>query len=54
MLQVGNYYEAEVNEAISALLTAIEPILTVIMGVVVLTIALAMFLPLFEISKVLS
>lgn len=52
--KVGGYFEAEVQEAISALLSAIEPIMTVIMGVVVLVLALSMFLPLFDIGKTFS
>ena len=52
--KVGDYFEAEVQEAISAILSAIEPIMTVIMGVVVLILALSMFLPLFDIGKTLS
>lgn len=51
--KVGEYYDQEVSEAISTILTAIEPLLTVVMGTVVLTIAASMFLPLFNISKVL-
>lgn len=51
--KVGEYYDQEVSEAISAILTAIEPLLTVVMGTIVLTIAASMFLPLFNISKVL-
>ncbi|RCK80085.1 MAG: Type IV fimbrial assembly protein PilC [Candidatus Ozemobacter sibiricus] len=55
MLQkVGDYFDAEVQETISAILTAIEPILTVIMGVIVLTIALSMFLPLFNITQLMK
>lgn len=52
--KVGEYFDAEVQETVGAILTAIEPILTVIMGVVVLTIALSMFLPLFNITKLLK
>lgn len=51
--KVGEYYDQEVSETISAILTAIEPLLTVVMGTIVLTIAASMFLPLFNISKVL-
>lgn len=55
MLQkVGDYFDAEVQETIGAVLSAIEPILTVVMGVIVLTIALSMFLPLFNITKLMK
>ena len=49
-----NTHDAEVQETIGAVLSAIEPILTVVMGVIVLTIALSMFLPLFNITKLMK
>jgi type IV pilus assembly protein PilC len=52
--KVATYFEAEVQEAINAILAAIEPIMTVIMGVVVLILALSMFLPLFDMGKALT
>jgi len=52
--KVGEYFDAETQETINAILAAIEPIMTVIMGGIVLTIALSMFLPLFNISKLLK
>jgi MSHA biogenesis protein MshG len=52
--KVATYFEAEVQEAINAILAAIEPIMTAIMGVVVLILALSMFLPLFDMGKALT
>ena len=51
--KVGQYFEQEVSEAIAAILTAIEPLMTVVLGTIVLTIAASMFLPLFNLNQVL-
>jgi len=45
LMRVSEYYDLEVDNAIKKLSTYIEPILTVIMAVVVLFLALAVFLP---------
>ncbi|MDD2998641.1 MAG: type II secretion system F family protein, partial [Candidatus Riflebacteria bacterium] len=52
--KVGQYYDGEVQEAISAILTAIEPLMTVVMGVIVMTIAASMFLPMFDIARIMQ
>ncbi|MBF0407811.1 MAG: type II secretion system F family protein [Candidatus Riflebacteria bacterium] len=52
--KIGSYFDAEVQEAVAAILTAIEPILTVFLGIAVLIIALSMFLPLFNINQILK
>jgi type IV pilus assembly protein PilC len=54
LTKVAEYYDAEVDEAISAIIAAIEPLMTVFMGTVVLFIALSMFMPLFNIRKFLK
>jgi type IV pilus assembly protein PilC len=51
--KVSDYYDAEVDEAISAMISAIEPMLTVFMGGLVLFIASSLFLPLFNLSKMM-
>lgn len=49
MLQeVASLYDAEVDDLLGRLTTMIEPVLTVIMGAVILTLALAMFLPMWS------
>lgn len=50
----ANFLDIEVDHAVETMTTMIEPILTVVMGGVVLVIALALYLPLFDISKVIK
>lgn len=52
--KVSEYYEAETEAAIDAFMTAIEPLITVVMGLVVCFIALSMFLPLFDMGKLMK
>jgi type IV pilus assembly protein PilC len=51
--KVAMFYERDVDDAVSNLTTALEPILTLGMGIIVVFIALSMFLPYFNISKVI-
>ena len=50
--EVANYYEQEVDYAVKRLGDAIEPILIVVLGVMVLILALGVFIPLWDIWKV--
>lgn len=52
--KAANYLDLEVDNAVEAMTTMIEPILTVVMGGVVLVIALALYLPLFDMHKVIK
>lgn len=45
LMSVTDYYEREVDNAIKKMSTYIEPVLTLFLGVVVLFLALAVFLP---------
>ena len=55
MLQeIAATYEKEVDYAIKNLMTVLEPVLLVVMGAVVTLIALAVYMPLFEMAKVVS
>ncbi|RIH90962.1 Type II secretion system protein F [Calidithermus terrae] len=55
MLQkIGDFYEREVDEAVSSLTAAIEPVMIVFLGGVVGLIVAGMFLPLFQIINTLS
>lgn len=49
--EVADYFDAEVDFQIKNLATAIEPILTIFMGVMVLILALGVFLPMWEITQ---
>lgn len=52
LLEVADYYDREVDYDIKNLSTAIEPILIVAIGIMVLILALGVFLPMWEMSKV--
>jgi type IV pilus assembly protein PilC len=46
--EVANFYDAEVDVRLSAIATFIEPVILIFMGSLVMTILLAMYLPLFH------
>jgi type II secretory pathway component PulF len=50
--EVGNHYSKEVMYRSRQMTSIIEPILTVVLGVFVLILALAMFLPMWNLIKV--
>ncbi|MEW6129908.1 MAG: type II secretion system F family protein [Acidobacteriota bacterium] len=45
--EVANFYDAEIDVRLNAITTFIEPVILVVMGSLVMTILLAMYLPLF-------
>ncbi len=47
--KIADFYDEEVDEAVSALTSIIEPIVIVVMGVVIGGIMIAMYLPMFDI-----
>jgi type IV pilus assembly protein PilC len=47
--KIADFYDEEVDEAVSALTSAIEPIIIVFMGAVIGGIMIAMYLPMFDI-----
>ena len=50
MLQkIADFYDEEVDDAVSALTSIIEPVIIVIMGIVIGGILVAMYLPMFDI-----
>lgn len=49
--EVATYYDQEVEYSIDKLSSAIEPILTVVVAVLVLILAMAIFLPLWDIGR---
>ncbi|MGP0628867.1 type II secretion system F family protein [Nitrospina sp. 32_T5] len=51
LLKVADYYDQEGERSIKALSTWLEPILIVVMGVMVLFLALSIFLPMWDMSK---
>ncbi len=54
LVKVADYYEEEVDEVMKNLLTILEPVLMVFLGVIVGGIVIAMYLPLFKLIRVLS
>ena len=52
--KVSEFYQEEVNAAIDALTSIMEPILIVYLGVVIGIILLAMYLPMFDIMNLVS
>ncbi|MDZ4723515.1 MAG: type II secretion system F family protein [candidate division Zixibacteria bacterium] len=47
--KIADFYDEEVNEAVTALTSIIEPVIIVFMGVVIGGILIAMYLPMFDI-----
>ncbi|MEW6049925.1 MAG: type II secretion system F family protein [Candidatus Zixiibacteriota bacterium] len=47
--KIADFYDEEVNDAVAALTSIIEPIIIVIMGIVIGGILIAMYLPMFDI-----
>lgn len=50
--KVADFYEREVDDAVAALSSLIEPIMIVFLGVVIGTIVVAMYLPIFKLGQV--
>ena len=50
--KVADFYEREVDDAVSALSSLIEPIMIVFLGGVIGTIVVAMYLPIFKLGQV--
>ena len=52
MQEVADFYEREVAYEVQNLTKIIEPILTVIMGLMILVLALGVFLPMWDLMKI--
>ena len=52
LFKVAEFYEEEVNNAVDALASLIEPIIVVILGVIVGSMVIAMYLPIFKLAAV--
>ncbi len=52
--RISAFYERDVDEMVSNLATVIEPVMTLIMGVIVALIALSLFLPYFNLNQVIG
>ena len=52
--EIGDMTDAEVQDRVLKLTATLEPIITVVMGVMILTLALAIFLPIWDMYEALS
>jgi MSHA biogenesis protein MshG len=53
LLEVADFYEKEVDAELRNIASVIEPILIVIIGIMVLILALGIFLPMWDLSKIM-
>ncbi|MFT4901999.1 MAG: type IV pilus assembly protein PilC [Lentimonas sp.] len=54
LVKVADFYDSEVDNLVKALTSLMEPILILFLGVVIGSIVMAMFLPIFQLSSVVS
>jgi len=54
LLKIADNYDEEVDVAVAALVSLLEPIMVVVLGVMVGTIVVAMFLPMIKMLESLS
>ena len=54
LAKIADFYEDEVDVAVKGLLTILEPVLIAVLGVIVGTIVVAMYMPLFDLINQLS
>jgi type IV pilus assembly protein PilC len=52
--RVAEFYELEVQTSVDSLASVIEPIMIAVMGVVIGTIVLALYLPMFDVIKLVQ
>jgi type IV pilus assembly protein PilC len=50
--KVADFYEREVDEAVDALSSLMEPLIMVVLGVLIGGIVIAMYLPIFKLGSV--
>jgi type IV pilus assembly protein PilC len=54
MVKVADFYDTEVDTLVSALTSLMEPLLICFLGIVIGSIVMAMFLPIFQLSSVVG
>ncbi|KAE9633156.1 type II secretion system F family protein [Defluviitalea raffinosedens] len=54
LAQLVDFYDSEVESAIKSLITALEPLMIVVMAVLIGSIVIAMVLPMFELGQTIS
>ncbi|HXZ94165.1 MAG TPA: type II secretion system F family protein, partial [Burkholderiales bacterium] len=50
--KVADFYEAEVNDAVEALSSLMEPLIMVVLGTLIGGMVIAMYLPIFKLGQV--
>ncbi|MGB3405781.1 MAG: type II secretion system F family protein [Microcoleaceae cyanobacterium] len=53
LMKVGQFYETEVEEAVKGLTSALEPLMIVVVGGIVMVVLLSMYLPMFKVFETL-
>ena len=51
---LADFYDEEVETSVSRFVTLIEPAMLVFMGIVIASVVLALYLPIFELSSVVG
>lgn len=54
LVKIADFYDQEVDTAVEGLTSMIEPIVIVIMGIIIGSIVIAMFLPMFELGSMVE
>lgn len=54
LTKVSDYFEEQINETLASLTSMLEPVIIVFLGIVIGSIVLAMFLPIFKLSQALG
>ena len=52
--KVADFYEAEVDDAVAAISSLMEPIIMVVLGVIIGGLVIAMYLPIFKMGEVVG
>ena len=50
--KVADFFEREVDDAVDAMSSLIEPLMIVVLGVIIGTMVLAMYMPIFKMASV--
>jgi type IV pilus assembly protein PilC len=51
---LAEFYDEEIETEVGRFITLVEPLILVIMGIVIALVVLALYMPLFELSSVVS
>ncbi|NJK39056.1 MAG: type II secretion system F family protein, partial [Oscillatoriales cyanobacterium SM2_3_0] len=51
LMKVGAFYETEVEEAVKSLTSALEPLMILVVGGIVASVLLSMYLPMFKVFQ---